>query len=123
MVLQTPAGPFSQNRLLLSLTPSSSVMNHCRRARAAGSSAEGSPHARPVWRATCLYEAAAESASGSIGLRGGSYCRRPSSARGRAANSLQIRHNPAATLRKFAYIWPDNHIYGCVYLTPSMTLI
>ena len=28
--LQTPAGSFSQNRLLLSLTPSSSVMSHCR---------------------------------------------------------------------------------------------
>ena len=43
--LQTPAGPFSQNRLLLSLTPSSAVMNHSRRACAAGSSAEGSPRA------------------------------------------------------------------------------
>ena len=38
--LQTHAGPFSQNRLLLSLTPSSAVMNHCCRTRAAGSSAE-----------------------------------------------------------------------------------
>ena len=35
--LQTPARPFSQNRLLLSLTPSSSVMNHRRRAPAARS--------------------------------------------------------------------------------------
>ena len=34
-----------------------------RRARAPGSFAEGSPRARPAWRATCLYEAAAESAS------------------------------------------------------------
>ena len=33
-----------------------------RRTRAVGSSAEGSPRARPAWRATCLYEAAAESA-------------------------------------------------------------
>ena len=32
-----------------------------RRARAAGSSAEGSPRTRPEWRAICLYEAAAES--------------------------------------------------------------
>ena len=62
MALQAPAGPFSQNRLLLHHTPSSAVMNHCRRTRATGSSAEGSPRARPVWRATCLYEAAAESA-------------------------------------------------------------
>ena len=62
MVLQTHAGPFSQNRLLLSLTPSSAVVNNCRRTRAAGSSAEGSPRACPEWRAICLYEAAAESA-------------------------------------------------------------
>ena len=46
--LQATAGPFSQNRLLLSLTPSSSVMNHCRRTRAAGSSADGSPRVRPA---------------------------------------------------------------------------
>ena len=43
--LQATAGPFSQNRLLLGHTPSSAVMNLCRRARAAGSSAEGSPRA------------------------------------------------------------------------------
>ena len=52
------------------------------RVRAAGSIAEGSPRARPEWRAICLYEAAAESTSGSIGSRGGSYCRRASSVRG-----------------------------------------
>ena len=46
--LQTPAGPFSQNRLLLSLTPSSAVMNHCRRTRAPGSIAGGSPRAYPA---------------------------------------------------------------------------
>ena len=48
--LQMSVGPFSQNRLLLRLTPSSVVMNpdrSRRRTRAAGSSAAGSPRARP----------------------------------------------------------------------------
>ena len=84
----------SQNRLLLSLTPSSSVMNNCRLARAAGSSAEGSPRTRPVWRATCDQSRPRRSRpAGSIGLRGGSYCRRPGSVRGWAAGQPGIHHN------------------------------
>ena len=94
MALQTPAGPFSQNRLLPGLTPSSAVMNRCRRTRVAGSSAEGSPRARPAWeqRPVILKPRRSRSA-GSIGLRGGSYCRRPHSARGKkeaGGSRLQI---------------------------------
>ena len=72
--LQATAGPFSQNRLLLSLTPSSAVMNHCRRTRAAGSIAEGSPRARPAWeQRPVILKPRRSRPAGSIGLRGGSY--------------------------------------------------
>ena len=91
--LQTPAGPFSKNRLLLSLTPSSSVMNHCSRARAAGSSAKGSPRECQAWRTTLFMKPRRSRPAGSIGLRGGSYCRRPGSVRGWAARQPGIHHN------------------------------
>ena len=98
--LQATAGPFSQNRLLLSLTPSSAVMNHCRRTRAAGSIAEGSPRARPAWeQRPVILKPRRSRPAGSIGLRGGSYCWRASSARGWQAGSRQRticcnRHRP-----------------------------
>ena len=91
--LQTPAVPFSQNRLLLSLTPSSSVMNNCRRARAAGSSAEGSPREYQAWRTTLFMKPRRSRPAGSIGSRGGSYCRRSGSVRGWAAGQPGIHHN------------------------------
>ena len=90
MALQTPAGPFSQNRLLPGLTPSSAVMNRCRRTRVAGSSAEGSPRARSAWeQRPVILKPRRSRPAGSIGLRGGSYCRRASSARGWQAGSRQ----------------------------------
>ena len=97
--LQTLAGPFSQNRLLLGHTPSSAVMNHCRRARAAGSSAEGSPRECQAWRTTLFMKPRRSRPAGSIGSRGGSYCRRSGSVRGWAAGQPGIHHNGKPVLQ------------------------
>ena len=80
--LQTPAVPFSQNRLLLGHTPSSAVMNLCRLARAAGSSAGGLSSREPDSESLKRRKLPRWSRpAGSIGLCGGSYCRRSSSPR------------------------------------------
>ena len=70
--LQATAGPFSQNRLLLGHTSSSSVRNHCRGEVGLTPPDEDCGHQESL-------------PAGSIGLCGGSYCRRASSGRGRLA--------------------------------------